>query len=159
MKNLKDIILERLHITKDTKVNQFTDEELRNDWNEVRWASTKAEKQAIANKYDCKIIKIDDIQKVIAELLRENRKTKEDFTKEDINDFHKLTVAQRYKQLKPFLEQESDLFVEYLYNYYCDYCKQHKCKYRKFGGSYADNTRLEIRDSLLQYLKEKHIIS
>ena len=50
MKNLKDIILERLHITKDTKVNQYTDEELHNDWNEVRFAYTKAEKQAIANK-------------------------------------------------------------------------------------------------------------
>lgn len=159
MKNLNNYIIERLHITKKTKANQYNEEELRKDYENINYAYTKASKQEIANKYDCTVLKIRDIQLVILDILRDLRHKKKDFTKEDLQDFLHYRIPQRYKQLKPYLEKEPNDFVEFLYNYYDNYCKQHNCKYKKYGGSYADNTKLETRDSLLQYLKEKHIIS
>ena len=62
MKNLYNIIFEKLIINANSKKKQYTPEELRKDYNDVEWAMTKAEKQLFAKKYDVNSNKYKDIQ-------------------------------------------------------------------------------------------------
>ena len=54
MKSIINYIVEKLKISSKSKINNynFTDEELRKDYNDVEYAITKAEKQAFAQKYE-----------------------------------------------------------------------------------------------------------
>ena len=89
MKDLKDIISEKLIINKNLNIKEkeFTDEELRNDYNEVSGAYTKAEKEPFKDKYGVNSNKFRDIQLVILDHLRENRKKKKDLKIDDLRDY------------------------------------------------------------------------
>lgn len=120
MKSLKEIIIEKLKLSKDISFGQssFNDEELRNDYDTVAGAYTKAEKDPFKEKYGVDSNKIRDIQEVILDKLRENRHNKKEFTKTDISNFLRLHSPERYDQYIKYLDQEPIDFVEYLLEYY-----------------------------------------
>ena len=58
-----NIFLKEALIKKNTVVKtEFTDEELLSDYNEIKYAYTKAEKLPIAKKYGVNAMRIKDIQ-------------------------------------------------------------------------------------------------
>ena len=120
MKDLKDTILEKFVINKHTKIKHtnLSDEELRNDYNEVSGAYTKAEKEPFKDKYGVNSNKFRDIQLVILDHLRENRKKKKDFTTDDFRDFMRLNPPERYEKFSELLDKEPKEFVEFLLKTY-----------------------------------------
>ena len=126
MKDIKQILIEKLHINKDVKVIGFTDEDLRKDYNEVWGALTKSEKKVIADKYGVTDIRIKPIQIAILDKLRENRFEKSEFTEDDIYDFFKYEITGSvYNKLKVYLDQEPKEFIEYLLEYYNKICNKY----------------------------------
>lgn len=120
MKTLKNKILEGLKINSKSKINYvyFTDEELRNDYEEVSMAYTKAEKQKFANKYGIQSNKILEIQQRIVEILRDNRQEKKKFDMEDFKDFIRLNLPEKYDKLKEYFDKEPKEFLDFYYEYY-----------------------------------------
>lgn len=118
MKQIISYIQEKLKISSKSKINNinFTDEELRKDYDEVEWAMTKVEKQAFAKKYEIQTNKYRDIQLVILDKLRENRQNKKKFDKDDITDFNRFDIKD--KEYTDYLDQEPIEFVETLFEYY-----------------------------------------
>jgi len=153
MRNLNQFIVERLKINKDTKVNpyEFSDEELMKDYNEISYAYTKAEKMPIAKKYGITTIRIKDIQQAILIKLRDNRHIKKDFTEDDVRNFFRLDVPERYNRMKEYLDQESTEFIEYL----LEHLKEKAKKIRYPYLSYADKTLLNRIKNIEKYLNEK----
>ena len=74
MKTIDFYIQEKLVIKNDSSIRKFTDEELEKDYYKVWSATTKKEKEVIANKYGITEIRIRPIQIGILDLLRKNRK-------------------------------------------------------------------------------------
>lgn len=151
MKNLKDIISEKLIINKNIKIKEFTDEELRNDYNEVSGAYTKAEKEPFKDKYGVNSNKIRDIQLVILDHLRENRKKKKDFTIDDFKDFMRLEPSERYEKFSELLDKEPKEFVEFLLKTYEDIIKRNHINIWN-PRSIADKSRVRRLQNLQKYL-------
>lgn len=112
MKYLKNFITEKLVINANSKIKEYSDEELMNDYEAVWWATTKAEKKEIADKYGITILKIRDIQLGILEILRQNRQKKKEFNEKDVQFFYKFDIPE--KQFEEYLKQEPKEFVKYL---------------------------------------------
>ena len=119
MKNLKDIISEKLIINKNLNIKEkeFTDEELRNDYNEVSGAYTKAEKEPFKDKYGVNSNKIRDIQLVILDHLRENRQKKKgvigfNSTAKDEPEEHDIKKELQSFGLKPEIIGRYDRIIE-----------------------------------------------
>ena len=172
MKNLKKIIYEYLYhqvdekliyhqqvdeklvITKDTKEKQISDEELEKDYQAVWGSTTKAEKKLIGDKYGCTDYRMKPIMQVILDKFRENRFNKKEFTKEDIKHFWRYDMGDSYDKLKPYLKQEPEAFIVYMYNIYHEKCKPILNTYYR---SYADKRLIKIKDNLKKYLDENRI--
>jgi len=160
-KDSKLSIIERLKLNSESKIKQkkefvFSDEELRKDYFEVSRAITKAEKEAIANKYMVNVLKIRDIQLVILDFLRKNRNNKTEFTEEDIFNFSLLDPPDgNYNKYVKYLEQESDEFLKYMLQYYINKAAHIGVRRRtaNIGLSSNDRRILKIVDSLKKYLK------
>ena len=158
MKTINAYITEKLKLNNQSKLKEitFTDEELREDYETIGVAYTKAEKLEIATKYNVQKLKIRDIQLVILEYLRKNRNNKSEFTEEDIWDFFRLDPPDGvYKKFKIYLEQEQDIFLKYMLNYYTDKITAINKRRRQngYGYSYADKRIIRIVDFLKTYLK------
>lgn len=158
MKTINNFIIEKLKLTSQSKLKEmtFTDEELRKDYFEVSRAITKAEKEAIANKYMVNVLKIRDIQLVILDFLRKNRNNKTEFTEEDIFNFSLLDPPDgNYNKYVKYLEQESDEFLKYMLQYYINKAAHIGVRRRtaNIGLSSNDRRILKIVDSLKKYLR------
>ena len=153
MKNLKDIISEKLIINKNIKVKEkeFTDEELRDDYEEVSGAYTKAEKEPFKDKYGVNSNKFRDIQLVILDHLRENRKKKKDFTTDDFRDFMRLSPPERYEKFAELLDKEPKEFVEFLLKTYKRIIKRNNINIWN-PRSIADKSRVKRLQNLQKYL-------
>ena len=102
MNNIKYYIIEKLKINSKSKLStqSFTDEELRDDYNEVSGAYTKAEKDAFKEKYGVTSNKIRDIQIEILNCLRDNRNKKTEFDDEDVKYFIRYDLPMNYDKQK-----------------------------------------------------------
>lgn len=121
MKNLIQFIQEGIKINSKSKINtklSFNDDELRHDYNEVSGAYTKAEKQVFAKKYEITSNKIREIQLVILDYLRENRLKKNKFTNDDVKDFLRYDLPEKYDKLEEYLNKEQIDFIKYVLEYY-----------------------------------------
>lgn len=159
MKNLKDTLHKKLLITEKLIINknlnikekEFTDEELRNDYNEVSGAYTKAEKELFKDKYGVNSNKFRDIQLVILDHLRENRKKKKDFNTDDFRDFMRLEPSERYEKFAELLDKETKEFVEFLLKTYEGIIK-HKHINIWNPRSIADKSTVRRLQNLQKYL-------
>ena len=153
MKNLKDIIVEKLIINKNLNIKEkeFTDEELRDDYNEVSGAYTKAEKEPFKDKYGVNSNKIRDIQLVILDYLRENRKKKKDFINDDFTDFIKLDPPERYEKFAELLDKENKEFVEFLLKTYEGIIKRNRINILN-PRSISDKSIIKRLTNLKKYL-------
>ena len=153
MKNLKDIIVEKLIINKNLNIKEkeFTDEELRDDYNEVSGAYTKAEKEIFKDKYGVNSNKIRDIQLVILDYLRENRKKKKDFINDDFTDFIKLDPPERYEKFAELLDKENKEFVEFLLKTYEGIIKRNRINILN-PRSISDKSIIKRLTNLKKYL-------
>lgn len=121
MKKLTEHIIEALKIGSKSKVNQkgnFTDEELRDDYNEVAGAYTKAEKDTFKLKYGVNTNKIRDIQIEILNYLRDNRNKKTQFDDDDAKYFIRYDLPMKYEKIEEYFKQESEKFLEYVLDFY-----------------------------------------
>lgn len=149
MKHIESFITEKLRINKNIKLDTFTDEELRNDYHEIKGAYLKAEKQKLAEKYDSESLKIRDIELIILDKLRDNRHKKTTYDEEDFNDFVRLDPPDR--KLKEYLDKEPIEFVEYLYKRYESIVKKRNLfKYKNM--SIADKHILKLYEIYKSYL-------
>ena len=156
MKDIKQILIEKLHINKDVKVIGFTDEDLRKDYETVRWAYTKKEKMDIGDKYGVTDIRIRPIQIAILDKLRENRNNKKYFTEEDLHDFFKYDIAcSVYNKLKVYLDKESKEFIEYLLEYYNKIYKKYINKHPS-TLSIAQKYNIKCLKNITRYLDETY---
>lgn len=158
MKNLKDIISEKLINEKliinknlNIKEKEFTDEELRNDYEEVSGAYTKAEKEPFKDKYGVNSNKIRDIQLVILDHLRENRQKKKKFTVDDYKDFIRLEPPERYEKFAELLDNEPKEFIEFLLKIYEGIIKINHINILNPRSS-ADKSRVRRLQNLKKYL-------
>ena len=156
MKNLKDIISEKLIINKNLNIKEkeFTDEELRDDYTEVSGACTKAEKEPFKDKYGVNSNKFRDIQLVILDHLRENRKKKKDFTADDFRDFIRLEPSERYEKFAELLDKEPKEFVEFLLKTYEGIIKHNHINIWN-PRSIADKSKVRRLQNLQKYLGVK----
>ena len=155
MNNLINYITEALKIGSKSKVNQkgnFTDEELRSDYNEVAGAYTKAEKDEFKLKYGVNTNKIRDIQLVILDYLRDNRQNKKEFNRDDFTDMMRYDLPERYEKLEEYLDKEPIEFVEFLLKTYEDIIK-HKHISLLNPRSIADKHTVKRYNYLKKYLE------
>lgn len=148
MKSLKIVIFEKLILNKNSKEKTFSDEELMHDYNEVWSATTKAEKKTIADKYGINIYKIRDIQLHILDLLRENRKNKHEFDENDIKNFFRYDIPEKYDKFLSYIEKEPKEFVEFILEKY----KKLRNKINPVYQSAADKRVMKIYNNLTRYL-------
>ena len=154
MKSFRNYIFEKFIINKNTKVqSNFSDEELRDDYEKASGSYTKAEKLYFLNKYGIKSNKIREIEIEIAKLLRQNRKSKKpkDFTEQDFIDFFHFDPLD--KNYKDYLEEESLDFVIYLYNFYHNRCK----KFNYHPRTLHEKHQCKIIKIIIDYLQSKNI--
>jgi len=156
MKNLKDIISEKLIINHhlNIKEKEFTDEELHNDYDEVSGAYTKAEKEPFKDKYGVNSNKIRDIQLVILDHLRENRQKKKKFTVDDYKDFIRLEPPERYEKFAELLDNEPKEFIKFLLKIYEGIIKIDHINIWN-PRSIADKSKVKRLQNLQKYLNIK----
>lgn len=157
MKTIDFYIQEKLVIRNDSSIRKFTDEELENDYQEVNTAYTKAEKKVIADKYNCKDIRIRPIQIAILDKLRENRFKKKEFTDKDIRNFFRYDIPDTYNKFEAYLKEESNEFVKYLLDRYKEKVNK-KDLTNKFGISIADRHLLKVYDNIKKYIESNRIL-
>ena len=92
-------------------------EELRNDYKNVgSWEISNAEKKEFAAKYGSPTNKAKDIQKMILLRLKELRKSRTDFTKDDIKDFTELnTNISVYNRFVEAISEEPVEFARFFF--------------------------------------------
>lgn len=162
MKKLNLFILEKLKLN-NNQPKYFNDEILRNDYNEVSGAYTKAEKQEYCKKYGINSNKIREIQIEILDLLRQNRHNKKEYDNDDVIDFIRYDIPE--KKYFDYLEEEPIDFVYTIYKYYKEKCEKNKLlqyqylvKSRNIGYriSIADQNLLKKYIKLRDFLKDKN---
>ena len=92
-------------------------EELRKDYKNVgSWEISNAEKKELAAKYGSTTNKAKDIQKMILLRLKELRKSRTDFTKDDIKDFMELnTNISVYNRFVEAISEEPVEFARFFF--------------------------------------------
>lgn len=162
MKNLYNIIFEKLIINANSKKKQYNPEELRKDYHDVEWAMTKAEKQVFAQKYGVNSNKYKDIQYQILLLLRELRQNKKEFDQKDINDFYRFDWKE--KEFFDYLNAEPIDFIKYIFQMLEENLKKKGIfkwvgilNKRNFNYhiSYADKNLLDRYEKIKKYLQDK----
>lgn len=121
MIKLQDYIQEKLQLNDKSKIKTlgpFTDKELMDDYNEVKGAYTKAEKEKFAMKYGINTNKIREIQIVILNYLRDNRQKKKEFEITDFQNFTKYDLPEKYEKLKEYLDKETEEFLKFVLHKY-----------------------------------------
>ena len=151
MKNIDSFIQERLVINSKSNSLAFTDEEMRDDYDTIRYAYTKAEKQKIASKYGINSNKIREIELAILDELRENRQHKKEYTNSDINDFLRYDVPDRYDSFAKYLDKEPKEFVEKILEYFEDRAKKINIHRMSINDKYV----LRRVENLKKYLNTK----
>jgi hypothetical protein len=143
-------INEKLIINKNTKIEkkEFTDEELRDDYQEVGTAYTKKEKEVFCEKYGLNTTKIRDIQIAILNELRENRKKKNVYKNSDVIDFIRYDISNVPVKFNSYLDEEPKEFVKKILEYYED--KSSKRINRRFTGLSANDKYILKRIDLLK---------
>jgi len=164
MININNFIQEKLKINSKSQVNTkqtFTDEELRNDYNEVKNAFSKSEKLPFMQKYDVDTNKIEVICQKILELLQENRHNKKEYDENDVHDFYRMNIPDTYKKSKEFFDKEPIEFIEYLKSYFeneSEHFKRARQSFRHLGSfsriSIADRHQLTMYNNVIKYLEE-----
>lgn len=157
MKNLNNFILEKLILGKNLKPHDrsYWPTQLRDDYETVRWATTKKEKEAIAQKYNFHTeLKIRPIQIAILDELRKLRNNKKEFDQNDLRDFFRYDIPDSYQRFEPYLKEEPIDFVKYMFKEYI-----YKCKNLNPGMSLsiADKHKLKRLNQLRQFLVSKGI--
>ena len=154
MESINKFISEKLIINKNTRVDkkEFTDEELRNDYQEAGTAYTKKEKDAFCEKYGINTTKIRDIQITILNELRENRKKKNTYNNSDVVDFIRYDISNVQAKFNSYLDEEPKEFVKKILEYYED--KSFKRINRRFTGGLSANDKYNLKriDLLKKYL-------
>ena len=151
MKEIINFIKEGLKINKNTKVHKdnFTDDELMEDYECVGGAFSKSDKEPYMIKYDVDINKIRDIQIAILKKLRENRQKRKEFNDKDVIYFLRFDMPwARYDKLKTYLDEEPKEFLEYALQYYEKKAK----RIHPYRQSIADKYILRIYNNLKKYL-------
>ena len=154
MKTIDTYIIEKLTLNKQTKIVEpsFTDEELREDYQTVRYrVFKKSEKEVYANKYNCKSLKIRDIQLVILDYLRKNRHNKSEFIEDDVHDFERFEIPDgNYNKYVKYLEQEPENFIRYMLQFYKNKMSQihRRTRLTGYGYSISDQRIIRIYDFL-----------
>ena len=167
MININNFIQEKLKINSKSQVNTkqtFTDEELRNDYQEVKNAFSKSEKLPFMQKYDVDANKIEVICQKILELLRENRHNKKEYDEKDVHSFYRMNIPDTpYKKSKEFFDKEPIEFIEYLKSYFeneSEHFKRARQSLRRFGQysriSAADRHQLTMYNNVIKYLEENN---
>ena len=165
MININNFIQEKLKINSQSQVNtkqNFTDEELRDDYEEVKNSFSKSEKLPFMQKYDIDANKIEVICQKILELLRENRHNKKKYDENDVHDFYRMNIPDTpYKKSKEYFEKEPIEFIEYLKSYFENESqpfKRARQSFRRFGSfsriSIADRHQLTMYNNVVKYLEE-----
>jgi hypothetical protein len=145
---LENNIYEGIKLSSNSKVNyEYSDEELMKDYSKITNAYLKKDKEQIADKYNVSSIKIRDIQIAILDKLRENRKKKDSFDRNDIVYFIKYDIPEN--KYNNYLQEESDEFVEYLLQHYE---KRARLINRRYSLSAADKFILKRIDKIKKYL-------
>lgn len=148
MKNINNYISEKLNV-KDIKIKNFTDEELLNDYETVRMAYTKKEKEPLAIKYDVSSIKMRDIELAILDKLRENRFNKKEYERQDISNFYKYDIPDRYDRLKIYLDKEPKEFIKYLLDFLIDKAKKYNKNYLSPANKHTIRTIANLKKYLI----------
>lgn len=157
MKQIENFINEKLIINKNTKVEkkEFTDNELRDDYQEVSTSYTKAEKEKFCEKYGLNTTKIRDIQIAILNELRENRKKKNTYKDSDVVDFIRYDISNVPAKFNSYLDEEPKEFVEAILKYYEKKDAKRYNSIRPWNLSANDKYILKRIDLLKKYLKTK----
>lgn len=152
MKTLIDIIFERLKLSKDNQSpnTENMTKELRDDYQTIGVAYTKAEKEPIAIKYNVSKLRIRDIQLAILDKLRELRQDKKEFDEDDVWDFNRYDVPDVYNKMVTYLDQEPIEFVEYLLDFWQIRAKKIRGHYSNVSS--ADRSILNRIKHLKKYL-------
>lgn len=166
MININNFIQEKLKINSKSKLStqSFTDEELRNDYKEVKYAFSKSEKLPFMQKYDVDANKIEVICQKILKLLRENRHNKKDYNQDDAIDFYRMNIPDTpYRKSEEYFEKEPIEFIEYLKVYFekeSQPFKRARESFRRIGRmngiSIADRHQLNMYNNVIKYLEENN---
>ena len=152
MKDISLYILEKLNIQSiDINKCSFTDKELLDDYEAARSSYTKAEKEPIANKYGVNSIRMHDIELAILDELRKNRFNKKEFDRQDITNFYRYEIGERYEKLKTYLDKEPKEFVEYLLEFLKEKAKAFNPRYLSPANKYT----LKRISNLQKYLNHQ----
>lgn len=163
MKKVIDVI-EALKVSSKTKVTKqaFTDDELRDDYERVKGCFSKSEKLPFMQKYDVSANKIEVICQKILELLRENRKNKDEFDEKDVMFFYRMNIPDTpYRKSEAFFDEEPIEFIKYIKSYFeneSEHFKRARQSLRRFGSfsriSIADRHQLNMYNNVIKYLDE-----
>ena len=164
MININNFIQEKLKINSQSQVNtkqNFTDEELRDDYERVKDSFSKSEKLPFIQKYDVDANKIEVICQKILELLRENRHNKKKYDENDVHDFYRMNIPDTpYKNVKDFFDKEPIEFIEYLKSYFeneSQYFRRAQRSMKLFGYrgiSVSDRHQINMYNNVEKYLEE-----
>lgn len=125
-------------------MNKFSKEELHADYQKVSDVTGQEKKDLIA-KYGVESKKAQDIKNRILEILRELRREKKNFDKEDITDFLRLHDYVTSRMIEG-LKEEAKEFSTYLKDYYFERLKSRKLESWALVTSGLNNYRLSIAD-------------
>lgn len=124
-------------------MNKFSKEELHTDYQKASDMTGQEKKDLIA-KYGVESKKAQDIKNRILEILRELRREKKNFDKEDITDFLRLHDYVTTRMIEG-LKEEAKEFSTYLKDYYFERLKSRKLENYALTTS-LNNYRLSIVD-------------
>lgn len=145
------------------KDSVLTMEEMNQDYSNCSGAGL-AEKKELAAKYGVDSKKAADIQHGILLAMREDRKHRTEFTRDDVRAYLRLVdYADQYKKVASYLAEESKPFVEYLAATF----RQEADKFAKkgidvetpmtragYGISYADMSTINRCANVAKFLRE-----
>lgn len=161
MKNLTDKLN---HAIMESQVEylKYSLEEMRNDYDSLNSASM-AEKKAIGAKYHSESKKAAELKETILMQLREERKTRKEYTVEDVRWFyrqHDSNMPDTYKALAPWLEAESIDFVVFLKDYIWKRLEKSKLtdKVRWSKGEWTYGTSYADRSVMTRFLSVEQFI-
>ena len=150
MKKLNQFITEKLKLGKNHIIKKFDDDELRKDYEAIHWATLKSEKYDMCKKYGFALTnRFGEIQLEILKLLRENRFNKNEFDDKDVRDFFRFDISD--KKFIDYLKEESDQFVNFLYDYFDEKVQQSN---KKLIISASTKRLYKLFDIIKKYLNK-----
>jgi hypothetical protein len=153
MKQIIEFINEKLIINKNIKVNEkeFTDDELRKDYNLIDSNITKEKKKEFKEKYNVDSNSLNEIQRVILDRLRDNRHNKREYDRNDFRDILRYNLPGEYDELVEYLNKEPKEFVKFLLKIYENIIKHNNININA-PRSIADKCRVKRYNYLKKYL-------